>query len=110
MLFVRSAIQVDTYVFDVLMRDILGHDKQPSALIVFLFLYAQAARQRWLPVRASLRHIADETGLSKSAVQSALQNLHRRELLATTMASPTASPLHRVLRPWRRRWRKGARR
>ena len=39
-------IEVDSYVFDVLMRDILGHDKQPSALAVFLFLYAQAARQR----------------------------------------------------------------
>ena len=110
MLFTRSAVQIDTYVFDVLMRDILGHDKQPSALVVFLFLYAQAARQGWQPVRASLRHIADETGLSKSAVQSALVNLHRRELLATTMANPTASPFHRILRPWRRRWRRTRRR
>src|SRR5262249_50725911 len=99
-------VQVDRYVFDVLMRDILGHDKQPSALIVFLYLYVQAAPQRWRPVRASLRHIADETGLSKSAVQSALHNLHRRELLVTSTASPTASPFHRVLRPWRRRWKK----
>ena len=110
MLFVRSAIRVDTYIFDVLMRDILGHDKQPSALVVFLFLYARAARRRWRPVRASLRDIAEETGLSKSAVQSALHNLHRRELLATTMANRTASPLHRVLRPWRRRWQQRYRR
>lgn len=108
MLFVRAAIRVDTYVFDVLMRDILGHDRQPSALVVYLYLYGQAARRRWRPVQASLRHLAEETGLSKSAVQSALRNLHRRELLASTMASPTASPIHRVLRPWRRRWRRKA--
>ena len=106
MLFASSSVPVDAYVFDVLMRDILGHDRQPSALVVYLFLYARAARTGWRPVTASLRHIADETGISKSAVQAGLQNLHRRELIETTMIHPTASPLHRVLRPWRRRWKK----
>ena len=104
MLFARSSIPVDAYVFDILMRDILGHDKQPSALVVYLFLYARAARNGWRPVTASLRQVADETGISKSAVQAGLQNLHRRELIVTTMLHPTASPVHRVLRPWRRRW------
>jgi hypothetical protein len=106
MLFVKAAVAVDAYVFDVLMRDILGHDQQPSALVVYLFLYASAARNGWRPVEASLRRIADETGISKSAVQAGLQNLHRRELIETTMIHPTASPIHRVLRPWRRRWTK----
>jgi DNA-binding transcriptional MocR family regulator len=109
MLFEKSSIQVDAYVFDVLMRDILGHDQQPSALVVYLFLYAGAARRGWRPVSASLRHIADATGISKSAVQSALQNLHRRELVLTTRTRPTASPWHRVRRPWRRRWKRGER-
>jgi hypothetical protein len=107
MLFAKSSIAVDAYVFDVLMRDILGHDHQPSALVVYLFLYAGAARNGWRPVTASLRRIAEETGLSKSAVQAGLQNLHRRELILTTKTHPTASPLHRVRRPWRRRWKKG---
>ena len=106
MLFARSSVPVDAYVFDVLMRDILGHDKQPSALVVYLFLYARASRDGWRPVSASLRRVADEIGISKSAVQSALQNLHRRELIKTTMLHPTASPIHRVLRPWRRRWKR----
>ena len=106
MLFAKSSIDVDAYVFDVLMRDILGHDHQPSALVVYLFLYASAARNGWRPVAASLRRMADETGISKSAVQAALQNLHRRELIHTTMTHPTALPLHRVRRPWRRRWTK----
>ena len=93
MLFAKSSLAVDAYVFDV-----LGHDKQPSALVVYLFLYGQAARHAWRPVTASLRHIADQTGLSKSAVQSGLKNLHRRELIATTLTHPTASPRHRVRR------------
>ncbi len=106
MLFARSSVGVDAYVFDVLMRDILGHDKQPSAFLVYLFLYALAARNGWRPVTASLRHVAEETGISKSAVQTALQNLHRRELIETTMIHQTASPIHRVRRPWRRRWKR----
>jgi hypothetical protein len=110
MLFAKLSVAVDAYVFDVLMRDILGHDKQPSALAVYLFLYARSARDAWRPVTASLRQIAEETGLSKSAVQSGLRNLHRRELIATTLTHPTASPRHRVRRPWRRRWQKSGKR
>jgi hypothetical protein len=43
-------------------------------------------------------------------VQSGLKNLHRRELIATTLTHPTASPRHRVRRPWRRRWQKSGKR
>ena len=68
----RQATPIDDYVLDVLMRDIVGHDQQPAAFLVYLFLYGRAARQRWQPIKASLRTLADATGLSKSAVQSAL--------------------------------------
>jgi hypothetical protein len=97
---------MDDYVVDVLMRDLVGHDQQPAAFLVFVFLYGRAARQRWRPVRASLRMIADETGLSKSAVQAALVRLRSRQLVATARRHRTATPAHRVLRHWRQKRRK----
>ncbi len=97
----REAIPVDDYVLDVLMRDIVGHDRQPAAYLVYLYLYGLAARRRWKPIVASLRTIAEATGLSKSAVQTALELLRRRELIASVSAHATAVPEHRVLRLWR---------
>ena len=98
----RETIPVDDYVLDVLMRDIVGHDRQPAAYLVYLYLYGQAARDKWRPVVKSLRDLADATGLSKSAVQTALENLRRRELINTTSDHSTAVPRHRVLRHWRK--------
>ena len=97
----RQTIPVDDYVIDVLMRDIVGHDRQPAAYLVYVWLYGQAARARWKPVPSSLRLIADATGLSKSAVQTALERLRARELIETNAVHPTAMPQHRVLRHWR---------
>ena len=96
----RPTVPVDDYVLDVLMRDLIAHDQQPSAFLVYLFLFGRAARQRWRPVALSLRMIAEETGLSKSAVQLAMDTLRYRELILTTRAHATAVPWHRVLRPW----------
>jgi DNA-binding MarR family transcriptional regulator len=98
----RETIPVDDYVLDVLMRDLVGHDRQPAAYLVYLYLYGQAARNKWKPVAKSLRDLADATGLSKSAVQTALENLRRRELINTTSDHATAVPRHRVLRHWRK--------
>ena len=97
----RQTISMDDYVLDVLMRDLIGHDQKPAAYLVYLYLYGQAARKKWKPVSASLRTIADATGLSKSAVQGALAHLRRRQLIATTADHVTATPRHRVLRHWR---------
>jgi len=98
----KQTVGVDDYVLDVLMRDLIGHDQQPSAYLVYLSLYAQAARNHWKPVPASLRTLADATGLSKSAVQTALQRLRRRELIRSETEHATATPRHRVLRHWRK--------
>jgi hypothetical protein len=98
----RDTIPIDDYVIDVLMRDIVGHDRQPAAYLVYLYLYGQASRNRWTPIPASLRTLADATGLSKSAVQTALENLRRRELVETKREHATATPRHRVLRHWRK--------
>ena len=96
----NRTIPVDDYVLDVLLRDLVGHDKHPAAFIVYLHLYGLAARGRWSPVAASLRDIAESTGLSKSAVQTALRVLRRRELVTTKKTSRTATPTLRVLRHW----------
>lgn len=53
------------------------------------------------PVAASLRALAEATGLSKSAVQTSLELLRRRELIETRGDHSTATPQHRVLRHWR---------
>jgi hypothetical protein len=55
-----KTVPIDDYVLDVLMRDIVGHDQQPAAFLVYLYLSGRAARQRWRPVNASLRMLADE--------------------------------------------------
>src|SRR5947208_15495542 len=96
----RQAIPIDDYVLDVLMRDLIGHDQQPAAYLVYLYLYGQAARKKWKPVVASVRTLADATGLSKSAIQTALANLCRRELIVTTRDHATAPSRHRVLHHW----------
>jgi DNA-binding MarR family transcriptional regulator len=98
----RETILVDDYVLDVLMRDLIGHDQQPAAYLVYLYLYGQAARKKWKPVAASLRTLADATGLSKSAIQIAIGALQRRELIVTTRDHATATSRHRVLRHWRK--------
>jgi len=96
----RRTVPVDDYVIDVLLRDLVGHDQQPSAYLVYLFLYARAARSSWRPVAASIRMISEETGLSKSAVHTAMLTLLRNELIATERAHATAVPEHTVLRHW----------
>jgi len=98
----RETVPIDDYVLDVLMRDLVSHDQQPAAYLVYLHLYRQAERNKWKPVSASLRTLAEATGLSKSAVQTALENLRRRELIATMRDHATALPRHRVLRHWRK--------
>jgi hypothetical protein len=98
----RETIPVDDYVLDILMRDLIGHDQQPAAYLVYLCLYSQAARKKWTPVSASLRTLADMTGLSKSAIQIAVGTLQRRELIVTTRDHATATSRHRVLRHWRK--------
>ncbi|MGI8436833.1 MAG: helix-turn-helix domain-containing protein [Chthoniobacterales bacterium] len=97
----RETVPVDDYILDVLLRDLVGHDRQPAAYLVYLYLYGKAARQRWRPIPASLRTLSEATGLSKSAVQMALQTLRRRELVTSARKHPTAVPEHRVLRHWR---------
>lgn len=98
----KRTVPIDDYVLDILMRDLTGHDQKPAAFMVYLHLYGHASRNRWRPIIASVRTIADATGLSKSAVHMALTHLRGRQLIATTADHATATSRHRVLRHWRR--------
>ena len=87
------------------MADLVGGDRSPASFLVYLAMWSRAAGRRPAAVRASLRQLAEETGLSKSAVQSAVRNLARRRLVTAMHASRTAVPEYTVMRPWRQRGR-----
>jgi hypothetical protein len=95
-------IVLDDYVLDVLMRDLVAHDRAPSAFLVYLHLWSESEGRQRSVVSVSHQMIADVTGLSKSAVQKGIRCLVRRKLIKVHKNSPTAVPEYRVLRPWRR--------
>ena len=97
------AMKIDPYVVDVLMRDLTWHDRSPAAFVVYLFLFSRTIALRKKSLRISHQSIADETGLSKSAVQAALRLLSRRKLVRSVRETVTATPEHFVLRPWANR-------
>ena len=84
------------------MGDLIGHDRQPSAFVVYLFLWRSTHGAKQATAQVALVDIAERTGLSKRSVQSALTRLARRKLISITRASITAVPEYTVLRPWRR--------
>jgi len=92
--------RVDDYVLDVLMRDLVGHDRSPSAYLVYLHLWSQTIGRRAKSVRLSHQMVASATGLSKSAAQAGMRRLVRRRLVSVHRESATATPEYRVLRPW----------
>ena len=95
-------LPLDPYVSDVLMRDLVGHDRAPLAFLVYLWLWRMSRGEGRARIGASLQTIATQTGLSKSAVQGAVRHLARRRLLDATRASPTSTPVYEILEPWRR--------
>ncbi len=91
---------LDRYVVETLMRDLISHDKKPSAFAVYLWLWSRTHGADRPSVHQSHQQLADATGLSKSAVQSAVKVLLRRHLIAARQASRTATPEYVVHRPW----------
>jgi DNA-binding MarR family transcriptional regulator len=103
MIAASRTFRVDDYVVDVLLRDLVGHDRSPAAFLVFLLLWRRTRGvnpRSSQGVRLSHRDIAEETGLSKSAVQQALRILHRRGFVRSTQRFATDVPEHQVVRPW----------
>ncbi len=95
-------LPLDRYVTDVLMRDLVGHDHMPSAFVTWLWLWRRSHGEGRARIGASLQTIATGTGLSKSAVQTAVRHLKRRRLIEAERSGPTAAPIYTVLQPWRR--------
>ena len=99
----QESIEVDAYVFDTLMRDLIAHDRTPSAFVVYLHLWRTSLGVGEPSVRTSLRDIAEGTGLSKRGIQEALSILSRRQLVSIARQSITDIPVYTVKRPWIRR-------
>lgn len=92
-----ALMEIDDYVIDTLMRDLVGHDRSPSAFLTYLFLYRQCVEEAR---ELSLAEIARGTGLSKRGVQSAIGRLEARQLLTVSRESVTSMGSYTVHRPW----------
>jgi replication protein O len=96
-------VELDPYVVDVLMPDLIGHDRQPSAFIVFLFLWRHTYGVGQPTIQVSLLDMVTATGLSKRAIQQALSWLSKRKLLSIQRESITAVPVYTIRKLWIRR-------
>ncbi|WP_263416272.1 helix-turn-helix domain-containing protein [Terriglobus albidus] len=96
-----KSIPLDAYIPQTLLRDLVGHDRKPAAFLIYLWLYAEQQRTGE-PIVISYAALAEETGLSRSAAQTAVAWLRKRKLLAVKQESVTATPVYTVQTPWRR--------
>ena len=92
-------LNLDEHVVDVLMRDLVGHDRRPASFLVYLWLTSEQARRRGA-VQVSYQELAESVGLSKSSVQTAVSWLVRRKLLTACKENATAIPSYTVRSPW----------
>ncbi len=90
---------LDRYVIDTLMPDLVGHDHRPSAFLVYLAILAAAVDG---PATLSYAELAERTGLSKRTAQLAITTLRTRALISIARRGPTDTPQYRPLSPWRR--------
>lgn len=95
---------IDDYILDTLMRDLVGHDHRPAAYLVNIWLCGEQHR-RPDALRISFQELAESTGLSRSAVQSAVVWLKRRKLLSATKSTATDVPTYTLHTPWQRKAR-----
>jgi len=96
------ALALDAYIIDTLMPDLVGHDRQPAAFLVYLLLWRLTRAAGMIEVQIPLRDLAEGSGLSKRAVQQALSRLVKRELIAVKRSGITAVATYTVRRPWKR--------
>jgi|SRR5580658_3862785 hypothetical protein len=96
-------IALDDYVVDVLMRDLVGHDRRVVSFLVYLWFAGEQGKEehKGNVVEASYRQIAECIGVSKSSAQAAVGWLIKRKLLSATKKTVTATPRYKVLTPWR---------
>jgi|SRR5215469_277253 len=91
---------LDDYVVDVLMRDLVGHDRRPASFLVYVWLATEQTRRQG-EVQVSYQELAEAVGVSKSSAQAAVSWLVRRRLLTACKENATAIPSYTVRSPWR---------
>jgi hypothetical protein len=96
-------IPIDEHVIDVLLPDLTGHDRSPTAFLVYVVLWTALYREEQKSVASSLQELSERTGLSKTAVQNAVRVLKRRGLIRVFKTRPTAVPEYELVRHWVRR-------
>ena len=94
-----ARVTLDSSILDSLMPDLVGHDRQPSAFLVYLYLYRHTRGPVARAATASLQQMASETGLSQNAVQQAIRTLKRRRLVYARQTSATSAPEYVVATP-----------
>ena len=97
-----TPIEIDDYVVDTLMADLVGHDRQPSAFLVYLYLWRHTRGAGTDTAQVSLAELSSGTGVSKRAVQEALRWLSKRRLISIQREGITAIPVYMVKRTWAR--------
>ncbi|HUC54831.1 MAG TPA: hypothetical protein VMR90_12335 [Candidatus Cybelea sp.] len=90
---------IDDYITDVLLRDLVGHDRRPVSFLVYLWLAVEQSRGG--AVQISYQELAENIGVSKSSVQAAISWLRRRKLLSAAKENATAVPRYTALTPWK---------
>ena len=95
-------VSLDAYIFETLMRDLVGHDRSPAAYLVYLHLWVETQSGKG-PFAASYQTLAANTGLSKRTAQVAVAHLLSRGLIVVKRSYATAIPEYRVRKPWARR-------
>jgi response regulator of citrate/malate metabolism len=100
------AMVLDDYITDVLMRDLVGHDRRTVSFLIYLWLTAAQARAG-KEVQVSFQEIAESVGVSKSSAQAAVRWLIQRKLLHATKVNATAVPRYKALAPWKDGARRG---
>jgi hypothetical protein len=95
-----ASLTLDPHIIDVLLPDLVGHDKRLAAYVLYLWMWAMTRSVGRKTAFFSYQAITDRTGLSKSAAQRAVAWLVRRQLMRVRRKSATAVPEYQVLTPW----------
>ncbi len=94
-----TPITLDAYVVEVLLPDLVGHDRRPSAFLVYLVIASMSGAGR---VALSHAQLAERTGLSRRSVQAAVALLRPRGLVEIGRKGASETSEYRALQPWRR--------
>jgi len=93
-------VAIDDYVLDVLLPDLVGHDRSPAAFLIYIVLWTRLFRAEERSTAISLQKLSELSGLSKSAAQKAIRLLRRRGLIRISKTSETAVPEYELIRHW----------